>query len=1157
MIRPLAILGQGPVAGDLALRKILRFKECRGPVIVLDWIGRGAPLLHPENEGKLSKRPVVWCDLANRQRPVALFRLERSEHFHEIFSLLLREWRDLARTSLGDEALVWVADVAFKLAQEGPVGPGALYRTLTRPEVRRWFVATTPQGEEFRRLVTLLAWALRFPGVYALSEGATRLSLPSFLGTPQTVWIEVPHEHFEAMEHQLVCSLVEAVVWDTLWRVRPTATPRQPETVPTVLQLFPLTALRGLTDRLKATAGWVRHIGVFQLFRDRHPSPVALDWIAAGADLWVAGEVGPLAPAAHASWIGKEAELKRLGMLRLGDVWARSGATGRAVVVKVKRRAPVIPLPWRFRLYAARRRKAIPARQMSTALDSFRGSRAGQTDLYQKLCDRALLRAAWLRVPQVHKESHGVDGVTIASFKANLESELDALAEDLSTRRYRCRPLRRIFIPKADGEQRPLGVACVRDRVVQTACLMFLEPIFEPTFSHFSFGFRPRRNAHQALAMARSLIGTGRTWAVFADIEKCFDRIDHEVLLDLVGRRVSDPLLLALIRHWLTVDVLEFRDLVPVELGVPQGDPLSPLLANIYLDPLDKHFEGRGIDFVRYADDILIFAPSEAEALRALQVLGDYLHDPLHLTLKPAKTSHAPVDAGIDFLGFRLTAKTIQAQPSKLDRVLAAIRELLTVLGAAESTFLQRAQALSHVNALVRGFRNYFALPDEPLIMAQMRELDARVEQMAHDLLPAGMRDDPAWICRERFSLAPPDEMKGLSRLPVHEIYPEDQAALRAGGWMVKSEVPAEPLPQKASVVIEDHAESEDPSETESLGVVEHAGRLYVMTHGSYITVADDLLVVKRRKVELCRRPLEEIGLVFLQGIGMNVSVALTLRCAERDIPVVVAPPVGGPMAVLNPIDSTRSHLRGRQVLRRNDPDVVGAGLRMLAAKVGNQASVLRYFAKYRRKVDPDLHKRLVAGSGEIRELAAHLQALDPCAAGVRAVAMGIEGHAAALYWGCLIKLVPPEMGFKSRNTFGATDPVNQAINYVYGMLYGEVWRGLIKVGLDPYFGLIHGSERDQGSLVFDLIEEFRAPFADRLVLAMLGRGLKPEIGVHGFLRTRVRRVLAQGFARSWQKKIRWRGKRIPPVTILEHQAGALSKLILGQGEYQPFHMRW
>jgi CRISPR-associated protein Cas1 len=127
----------------------------------------------------------------------------------------------------------------------------------------------------------------------------------------------------------------------------------------------------------------------------------------------------------------------------------------------------------------------------------------------------------------------------------------------------------------------------------------------------------------------------------------------------------------------------------------------------------------------------------------------------------------------------------------------------------------------------------------------------------------------------------------------------------------------------------------------------------------------------------------------------------------------------------------------------------------------------------------------------------------------------------------------------------------------VYGILYGEVWRAIVKVGLDPYLGLMHGSERDQGSLVFDMIEEFRAPFADRLVVAMIGRGLRLERGAAEFLKTRVRRLLARGFARSWTKKIRWRGRSLSPATILEHQAGALAKLILGEGSYQPFRMRW
>jgi len=172
-------------------------------------------------------------------------------------------------------------------------------------------------------------------------------------------------------------------------------------------------------------------------------------------------------------------------------------------------------------------------------------------------------------------------------------------------------------------------------------------------------------------------------------------------------------------------------------------------------------------------------------------------------------------------------------------------------------------------------------------------------------------------------------------------------------------------------------------------------------------------------------------------------------------------------------------------------------------------------------------------------------------------MAMGFEGQAAAIYWSNLGPLLPEGTRFKGRVTRDAADPVNQAINYVYGMLYGEVWRALVKAGLDPYFGIMHGSERDQGSLVFDLIEEFCAPFADRLVVALIGRGLKIRMSEADALRSRARRLLARSFIRSWTRKIRWRGRQITPAAILQHQAGSLVKLINGDADYRPFRMRW
>ena len=170
---------------------------------------------------------------------------------------------------------------------------------------------------------------------------------------------------------------------------------------------------------------------------------------------------------------------------------------------------------------------------------------------------------------------------------------------------------------------------------------------------------------------------------------------------------------------------------------------------------------------------------------------------------------------------------------------------------------------------------------------------------------------------------------------------------------------------------------------------------------------------------------------------------------------------------------------------------------------------------------------------------------------------MGFEGHAASIYWRQVATLVPDDLGFGGRITLAANDPVNQCLNYIYGVLYGEVWRAVVKAGLDPYFGLVHGSVRDQGSLVFDLIEEFRAPFADRVLLGMLGRGFRPEIGRRGFLRTRSKRLLVRSFTKRWSKAMRYRSRKMAPVDLLTAQANSLVKVFSREGGYHPYRMCW
>lgn len=418
-----------------------------------------------------------------------------------------------------------------------------------------------------------------------------------------------------------------------------------------------------------------------------------------------------------------------------------------------------------------------------------------------------------------------------------------------------------------------------------------------------------------------------------------------------------------------------------------------------------------------------------------------------------------------------------------------------------------------------------------------------------------------AWLARER--LAPienADDRDAASDFStVAALYPDDRPSTVPSGIAESSVIGARargrvvaPNSEESRVELQESQTTDEPD-----GVFVD-GRLYVMTAGAFVTVQADQLVVRRRQKDLRRVPIDTIAILVLQGPGVGLSVDLAVKLSGLGVPIVFAPPFGRPAAIAASLLGGHTTLRRQQILRRNDPEVLNIGVAMLAAKAGNQASVLKYFARYRKKqAQREVHDEFAKAAVGIRSLSDVIKELDVAASGLRSIAMGYEGRAAALYWSALAQLVPEQLKFPGRRTRQATDPFNQAINYVYGILYGEVWKAVVHAGLDPYSGIMHGAERDQGSLIFDLIEEFRAPFGDRLVLGMLGRGFQPHLGRDGNLRTSSRRMLVSAFHRMWNRPIRWHGKMVPPLRILEQQSRSLAKAFLAEGTYRPFQFRW
>ncbi len=1110
MGRSLLVAGPPLASIDLALGVLLSEKPRDEPVVVLDYLGRAASALGPANAGHLVRDPVAWIDLSDRRRPCPVFRLRRSRAFAGILGHLLREMAAILEVPLEQPVIDVACKHAWDLADGARLTLVSLLRCFGTREgnaLVRWFDREALPVEGESALTRILSTALRYPAVWALSEASGPVDLVEPLRDCATLWLEVPLERFEPVEHRLVTLLAEVALLDALLQ-------------------------RDETES--------RHVRVLHAFPSA--APCLLLWDVPG-----------------------DPDLSHLVVLPPGNARKASGRLAAWLGASPEAQAPAeapppppaLPLAQALRTAAHRARQPATGPDCSSALYAAIGPlRRPRPDLYESLCRKEALRAGWFRVARGSRVA-GTDGVTVPHFKRALEAELETLAGELSAFRYRCRPLRREEIPEPDGGTRILGIACVRDRVVQAACLALLEPLLEPQFSPFSFAYRPNRSAHDALATARGLIGTGLGWAVTADIHHCFDSLDHGVLLSVLEAVTGPGHLLDLVSAFLKADVLDWGEVISSETGVPQGEALSPLLANVYLDQLDRHFGRNGLSFVRYADDTVVFTRTEAEARKALESMAAFLHVALRLSLKPSKTDVVPVSSGVPFLGFVVKDFEVAIDPSRLERALSRASHHLRVLGSRETGLLDRAGALERFNALARGFRGYFQVPGELFVTSQLRVLDEQVTAAAVALLPEVVRNDPEWIRRERF-FTPPE---GIPDFPFSSAgeYPQESSSRPPSCPPPASPVAARAPREEEPPDSEEHAE--EPGEASSggtaTGIFLVAGRLHVLAHGSFLFAAGEDLVVRKRRRELARVPFSQLQLVHVQGHAIALSAAALVKAATFDLPVVISPLVGAPAAIVNPVKTARSDLRAQQVLRRDDPDVFRAGVAMLAAKMVNQAAVLKYFGKYRRRTRDPAAGSLRAAAVEIRTLADKVGHLDQAGGEGRARAMGLEGQAAAIYWSGVRGLLGPGSGFEKRTGRGAADLVNQALNYTYGILYGEVWRALVHAGLDPYFGIIHGSVVNQGGLVFDLIEEFRPAFADRTVIGMLGRGLVLTQGREGFLATRVRYCLAAGFAKGWHRKIRFRGQIRSPEEILERNAASLVRLFRKGEPYRPFRMRW
>jgi RNA-directed DNA polymerase len=345
--------------------------------------------------------------------------------------------------------------------------------------------------------------------------------------------------------------------------------------------------------------------------------------------------------------------------------------------------------------------------------------------LYDKLYREDILKEAWKQV-KANKGAEGIDGISLSDIEIyGVEKLLDEIRQELQTLSYHPKPVKRVFIPKDDGKKRPLGIPIIKDRIIQAAAKIIIEPIFEADFKECSYGFRRKRNAHQALEVVRKACNNGGWWVVDADIQGYFDNINHEKLMKLVEIRINDRRILKLVGQWLKAGVMVDGKYEESELGSPQGGVISPLLANIYLDYLDTAWEKHGQTMgklVRFADDFVIISKTKIDAERALKLVKVVMQR-LELKLHPEKTRLVKMwagQSGFDFLGMHhkvfwfKTDKSRRFQATYQFPKKKAMKKMRGVvraeLGHRATLTFDIKEMVKRLNPKIRGWKNYYGL---------------------------------------------------------------------------------------------------------------------------------------------------------------------------------------------------------------------------------------------------------------------------------------------------------------------------------------------------------------------------------------------------------------------------------------------------------------
>jgi len=707
---------------------------------------------------------------------------------------------------------------------------------------------------------------------------------------------------------------------------------------------------------------------------------------------------------------------------------------------------------------------------------------------------------------KINKTSAGMDDISFMEFEEKLEENITKLHKRLLTSLYTPEPLKQIKIPKEDKKElREIAISSIKDKIVQRVLYDELEPYFEEFFSNKSYAYRKNKSTINAINRVSEFIKKeNKNIILKSDIENFFENIDHDILLNLLKKHIRDKKIIELIQLFLKIGAFFKFDYLSHMLGVHQGDILSPLLSNIYLNEMDQFLEKNSISFVRYGDDFIILTKSKDEAIKIKNRLEDFL-DSIKLQLNREKTYISDIKKGFSFLGVTFKDKQKFIENERFQKSISKLHSL----SKNKKSF---NEFVKDINYFLYATKNYYL----KIIQNNQKQLNILKKHIQETI------SQKIYFAKLSKEIKNKKDFKKILKNIKFELLFDDKDEtiefIIALGYERYSNNKNEKGEKKLKKKITKYTKNIAKDST-----------LHINDFGIALGFSKNKFVIKKYGKIQKSFPLNSIKRIILEGKGYTISSEVIKVATKEGIYIDFIDHNFLPYASLITYKASLSQMIHKQAMILNTKKHIKLASAFLKSKSKNQLNYLKYQNRYHKTLDTHIEK---------------IEKIIPKIKLAKSIdeMMGYEGSISAIYWDGVKTFL--DANFEKRVTYKAKDIVNSSLNYGYAILYGTIQKALVKAGLSLNISFLHSLDEQKPTLTFDLIEEFRTYVVDKTIFAMINKDEKITLNKEGLLTKESRYLISKNVKERLGSYVKWKKSYRQLENIIQIQAYHLAQVV-------------